>query len=159
MPERVRSSGLGVCSMTHRLDVVPIWPDDECAVVVWVILRPQARGAIVFATSCKRRSVELSDLFAMRCRKGNVYWSGAATERPEPEVALALAADHCPAFAFSCDADTEWLEGLDEEFLCFWKVGDVEANVIKDHERSPVDRADKEAQRSKSEIQATPNCE
>jgi hypothetical protein len=72
--------GLGVWGVTHRLNVVPIWADDEGAVVVRVVLWPQARGSIVFAAGCERRRVKLSDLFSTRCGEGDVYWTGTSTE-------------------------------------------------------------------------------
>ena len=101
LPERVRSmEGLGVWCMTDGFDVVPIWPDDECTVVVGVVLRPQPRAAVIFTTSSKRCSVELPDLFSAGCCKGNVYWPRTSTKGPKPEVSLALPTDHGPAFAF-----------------------------------------------------------
>jgi len=40
LPEDVRSmEGLGLGAMADSLDVVPIRANDECAIVVWVVVR------------------------------------------------------------------------------------------------------------------------
>jgi hypothetical protein len=66
--------------MTYSFNVVPIWTDDEGAVVVWVVLWSQPRFSIVFAAGCECRGVELPYLLAVLCRKGDVYWPWATTK-------------------------------------------------------------------------------
>ena len=52
LPVEVRSmEGLGVGFVADSFDVVAVWTDDECAIVVRVIVRPKARSAVVFAPS------------------------------------------------------------------------------------------------------------
>ena len=56
---------LRLFGMTDCFDVVPIWPNDESPVVVRVVLRAQAWRTVVFASSRKRRRVELPDLLCL----------------------------------------------------------------------------------------------
>jgi hypothetical protein len=51
--------------VAHGFDIVTIRPDDERAVVVGVVMGPEARGPVVFAPSGKRCLVERIDLAAI----------------------------------------------------------------------------------------------
>ena len=59
MTVEVRSSdGSGLRPVADSLDIVSIGRDDERTVVVWVVVRPQARPPVVFATGSERCFVE-----------------------------------------------------------------------------------------------------
>ena len=51
--------------MTNRLDIVTVRPNDERAIVVGVVLRTKAQGAVVFAARLKSGAIEILGLFAI----------------------------------------------------------------------------------------------
>jgi hypothetical protein len=58
--------------MAHRLDVVAIGIEDEGGIIVGMIVRPQARIAIVSAAGMKCGSVEGIDTRSVAGSDGNV---------------------------------------------------------------------------------------
>src|SRR5690606_3980387 len=91
--------------MTDRFDIVPIRIDYEGAVVVLVIVRTQARPAIVRAAGRHGRGVECVNICTGRGLEG-VMPTGARLRifgQPEIRLALAIAADPEPTGIFSGD--------------------------------------------------------
>ena len=126
--------------MADGFDVVSVRPDDECAVVVGVIVLAQARRPVVLASSRQRRLVELAKLLSILGRESNVNGPETAAERAEPELGFAGTAEHDPAFTFRRDADAQRVKRLEEERLAALEVRDVEADVIEDHRKPPCGR-------------------
>lgn len=56
--------------MADDLDIIAIRVKDKCAVIVRVILGPQAGSAVVFSARCYGGSVEFVDLLAILGGKG-----------------------------------------------------------------------------------------
>ena len=50
--------------VAHRFNVVPIGPNYQCSVVVWVVVRAKSGSTIVLATSFEGSAVEIFDLLA-----------------------------------------------------------------------------------------------
>ena len=57
-----KAKGSGVSLMTDSLDVVAIGADDECSIVVCMVVRAQARGAVVSASRSHGLEAERVDL-------------------------------------------------------------------------------------------------
>lgn len=77
--------------MTDSLDAVPIRVNDERAIVVGVVLRPDARLAIVFCASLERSLVPLVDLGARVARKRDVRRRNVLVAVRDPEVGRGVA--------------------------------------------------------------------
>src|SRR5512142_74376 len=75
--------------VAHRFDVVPVGPDDERRVVVGVIVRAQARRAVVLAAGGECRAVEVVDLLAIRRAEREVQRRRLAGGLVQPEEWLA----------------------------------------------------------------------
>ena len=58
--------------VTNHLDVVPVRTNDESGIVAGVVLRPQTRRTIVFATRLQSRAIESVDLAAILGRERQV---------------------------------------------------------------------------------------
>ena len=54
--------GSGLECVENRIDVVPVWANDESRIVVRVVVRTQARRTIVFSARRQSRSIESFDL-------------------------------------------------------------------------------------------------
>ena len=65
---------LGLAFMAHRLKIVPIRTDDECCVVIGVIVGTDARCAIIFAPCLQRSAIEIINLPACLSDERNVKW-------------------------------------------------------------------------------------
>src|ERR1700682_934552 len=63
-------SGLG--AMTDNLNVVTVRPNDEGRIVIGMVVRPNPRGAVVFASGSESLTIELVYLTSTVCRKGDV---------------------------------------------------------------------------------------
>ena len=55
------------CSIDDCLDVMAVWIDNECGIVVWPVVWSQARCAIVFAAVREGSLVESHDRFPRWC--------------------------------------------------------------------------------------------
>ena len=64
--------GLGLGFVANHFDVVPIRANDESCIVVRVVVRAQARRAIVFATRLQSRAIESFNLLATLGRERQV---------------------------------------------------------------------------------------
>jgi len=64
--------GLGLGFVANHFDVVPIRANDESCIVVRVVVRAQARRAIVFATRLQSRAIESLNLLATLGRERQV---------------------------------------------------------------------------------------
>ena len=61
--------------MTHRFDVVPIRVQHECCIIVRVVLRAQARRAVINATRTEGRRMERLDVTPVPRREGKMHQS------------------------------------------------------------------------------------
>ena len=93
--------------MADRFDVVPVGPDDEGAVVVRVVVRAKARGAVVFAAGVQSGAVEVLDLLAAVSREANVQRRRLRRGLEQPERRFALRAQVKAVFPSQYDADAE----------------------------------------------------
>ncbi len=50
--------------MTHGFDIVSIGTNDECSVVVWVVVRTKSGSAIVLSACCHGGKMELIHLLS-----------------------------------------------------------------------------------------------
>ena len=64
--------GLGLGFVANHFDVVPVRTNDESCIVVRVVVRPQTRRTIVFATRLQSRLIESFDLLAILGRECEV---------------------------------------------------------------------------------------
>ncbi len=55
--------------MTDNLNIMTIWPNDEGRIVIGVIVRPNPRRAIVFASSSESLTIELIYLTSIVCHE------------------------------------------------------------------------------------------
>ena len=58
--------------MGHRLDIVTVRIQDKSAIIVLVIMRPEARGAVVAAACCHRSIIKCLDFLPVCCSKCDV---------------------------------------------------------------------------------------
>lgn len=58
--------------MANHFDVVPVRTNDERCIVIGVIVRAQARRAIILAARIEGRAIEIFDLPAIFCGKRQV---------------------------------------------------------------------------------------
>ena len=65
--------GLGLGFVANHFDVVPVRTNDESGMVARVVVRSQARRAIVFAARLQSRAIESIDLLAFLGRRDNGY--------------------------------------------------------------------------------------
>ena len=79
--------------MTNRLDIVAIRIEHERAVVVGVIVRANARRAIVLAAAGQRGHIERVHLGARRRQESDVGWRRLQSVRRQPEFALVVLAN------------------------------------------------------------------
>lgn len=83
-------AGSGLGFVANHFDVVPVRTNDECRIVVRVVVGAQARSTIVFATRLESRAVEGFDLLAIvgRERQVKMRWLllgfGTGTMKPCP---------------------------------------------------------------------------
>ena len=77
--------------MADGFDVVAVVVEHKCAVVLLVIVRPHARGAVVGSAGGEAGRVECVDGLAVACPEGNVgRRAGLVAARVDPEVGAAL---------------------------------------------------------------------
>jgi hypothetical protein len=62
-----RAHHVGYC-----LDFVAIWIADECSIVVRIVIRADAWGAVVLAPGGNSQRVKTAYRFTIRCLKGNM---------------------------------------------------------------------------------------
>ena len=79
--------------MADRLDVVSVGIKHECAVVVRVVVRPQAGRAIVLAAGRKRRTIKCVNRGAVFGSDRNVQRTVGPALRSDPEIWLAAGAE------------------------------------------------------------------
>jgi len=58
--------------MTDSLNVVTVRPNNERRIVIGVVVRANARSAVVLASSSESLTIKLVDLTSILCREGNV---------------------------------------------------------------------------------------
>ena len=127
--------------MAHRLDVVAVGIEDECRVIIGVIVRPQAGSAIVSPAGPKCGNVESVDTRAVGRGDGDVQGLMKSAFAADPEVRLAGPAEACcgsPAFRlrtvhFHHKLITEWRKRLRVEVFRTRVVRNRKADMI-DHE-------------------------
>jgi hypothetical protein len=58
--------------MTDSFNIVTVRPNDEGRIVIGVIVRPNPRRTVVFASSSQSLTIELIYLTSIVCREGDV---------------------------------------------------------------------------------------
>ena len=66
------NEGLGLWAMTDSLNIVTVRSNDEGRIVIGVIVRPNPRSAVVFASRSESLTIELVYLTSIVCREGDV---------------------------------------------------------------------------------------
>src|SRR5688572_29827431 len=107
----------GLRGVAHRLDVVPVRPEDIRAVVERVIALAHAGWAVVQPACGQGRLVELADLLPALGRERDVDGTRTRAERADPELGLAGAPEHGPALVFQGNADAQRRQRSQEERL------------------------------------------
>src|SRR5690349_4749636 len=79
--------------MANRLDVVAVGVEHERPIIIRMIMRPQARRAIVLAAGGDRCAVERIDCRAVIRRNRDMYDALEAAFAADPEVRLAVATE------------------------------------------------------------------
>ena len=70
--------------MTHSFNVVSVGTRDKGGVVVGMVMRSQALGAVICTSCCESTVVEVVDLFASVRNKSKVQWCGLGGCTTEP---------------------------------------------------------------------------
>jgi hypothetical protein len=66
------NEGLRLGAMTDSLNIVTVRSNDEGRIVIGVIVRPNPRSAVVFASRSESLTIELVYLTSIVCREGDV---------------------------------------------------------------------------------------
>src|SRR5262245_57477170 len=139
-------------SVADRLDVMAIEVEDEGAVVVRMVLRPQTRRPVVPPAGPERGLVEGAHLGPRLDREGDVHGRSGLTVAADPELRLAALAETArPDLALGLlgaelhhEGDPERRQHLSVEGPGAKVVGDPEAEMIDDH-GSPPSRKDRKS--------------
>src|SRR5262245_15436384 len=103
-------------SVTNRFNVVSVKIEDECAVVVRMIHRPQSRCAVVAPACSEGRLVEGIDCRTIRGQDGDMDRSGGAWG--DPEVGLPRGTEaSCGTTEFHDERIAQGCKGVLEEPL------------------------------------------
>src|SRR5215468_11770212 len=129
--------------MTDGFNVVAVGVKHEGAVVVGVIMRAQARRAIVASAGRERRLVERINRCAIVGLDRDMHWLVEGAFAADPEIRLAVGAKACgviagPSFLhhFHDKAVAERRQGLGVESLGARIIGNRKADVV-DHQSLP----------------------
>jgi hypothetical protein len=119
--------------MANRFYVVSIRAHDESCIVVCVVVRAQARRAIVLATRLQGRAIKGIDLPAIRGRERQVKrrWLFLGLEQAQGNLVVSAELDAVRRHALSDDNHAQRLESLEEERPARSKVADSEFDVVK----------------------------
>src|SRR5271168_5075846 len=93
--------------MADGLDVVAVRVEDEGTVIVRMILRAQARRAIIASAGSERGGVERAHLRLVLRGESHVDRAGWFAAAADPEPALTFAVEASPTVALLHDANTE----------------------------------------------------
>jgi hypothetical protein len=123
--------------MANDFDVVAVRANHERRIVVGVIVRAKARGAVVLAARLESRTIELIDLIpAVRGeRKMEMPW--LLRRFVYPKRGLAVPTEPESVWTLHDDTDAKRLECFEEECLARCVVTDAKANVIE-HGMTPM---------------------
>ncbi len=134
----VRRSGTAMGADHPRawdgFDVVTVGIEDERTVIVRVIVRPNARRAIVTAAGGERPPMERADPLPAVTSKSDMHRRLVARRLTDPEGRIALqihAAELGPAFRFHQKFDAQRSKGNGIEGLATCVVGDLNTDVIE----------------------------
>ena len=124
--------------MANRFDIVAIEVDDEGAIVVGVIVRSQARRAIVAPSGRERGAIKRVGVGSGACGEGDVSAALRSVARPDPEKRLSRRAKPgvrlCAGLRrgkFIKQGDSEWGKRADVESLGAFDVRDGQSDVIQ----------------------------
>ena len=102
--------------MANRLDVVAIRTNHKGCIVIRVVLRTQPGPTIVFASRLESSSVEVLDLPASVCGKGQMKMCRLLLDPANAQGRLAVRAAKLDAKrSLRGDGDTKRFESLDKE--------------------------------------------
>src|SRR6185369_1539099 len=119
--------------VADRFDIIAVRIENEGAVIGRMILRPQARCAVVGAAGGHGGTMEGIDRGPVLGRKGHMQMAFQPFRSGDPEEGLAGGAEaHGLAFRHLLDdADAERCQRLLVESLGAAKIGDAETHVIE----------------------------
>ena len=119
--------------MADRFYVVSVWIDDKSGVVVGVIVRAQARSAVVFATGFQRCAMEGVDFLARSCDEGDVQRSRLVLrlEQAQGRVVSPAEFDTVRRLAFYPCLHSQRRKCLEIEGFACSVVADSELDVVK----------------------------
>src|SRR5208337_4127522 len=141
---RLQTRPSAIPPVAHGFDIVAVGIEDEGPVVVRMIVRPQARRAVVPAPRRERRSIERLDLGARLSGEGDMRPALRLAAGPDPEEGLALGAEAGVRLAAGLSgrhlmdrAKAEGLQGGPVKRLRAVQVGDRDPDVVE-HAASPI---------------------
>jgi len=119
--------------MADRFDVVSVWIDDKSGVVVGVIVRAQARSAVVFATGFQCCAMEGVHFLARVCDEGDVQRSRLVfrLEQAQGRVVSTAEFDTVRRLAFCPCLHSQRRKRLEIEGFACSVVADSELDVVK----------------------------
>jgi hypothetical protein len=117
--------------VTHGVNIVTIRADDKGAIVVRVILRPQAGRPVVPAAGGHGAAIEVVDLTPGLCGKGEVQRSTFHRARTEPERRFVVSSQPYAVRDLHYNSDAERGKRFDEECLARFEITGADSNVIE----------------------------
>lgn len=119
--------------MAHHFDVVPVGANDERRVVVRVVVRTQARRAVVCAARLQRRAMEGINLLAPLGHKCQVKVRRFLIGLEQAQRCLALRAEFnaIRRHPFRRHRHAQWFECLEKERFARGIIADAEFDVVK----------------------------
>jgi len=99
------NEGLGLWAMTDSLNIVTVRSNDEGRIVIGVIVRPNPRSAVVFASRSESLTIELVYLTSIVCREGDVKRYRLTFCGSEPKGRLLSPPKPCRIRNFHHDTD------------------------------------------------------
>ena len=122
-------SGLG--KMTDSLNVVAVRPDDECRIVIGVVMRANPRRTIVLTSGSQSLFIELVDLASTVCNEGKVEGQRVALCRAQPKRGLLRPPKPRGVRKFHHDTNAQRRKRAQEERLACFQVTHSDTDMIK----------------------------
>src|SRR5690349_11084055 len=123
--------------MTASFDVMSIWVEHKCAIIVFMVMRPKPRRAVIFASSCNRRLIEFIHLFTAFRAKSDMNPGFIWSAFNHPKVRLrrnSIAEDDYSFGVFFWDFSQHFISEGCEGFLVkastLGRITDFNAGVV-----------------------------
>lgn len=117
--------------MANRFDIVAVWTDHESTVIVGVVVRAQARSAIVLATGRQCRGVERINLRTRLGGESQMKGRGLLRGGVQPERRFSRGAQTQTVRTLHDNVDIEGRQRTQEKLLAGFIVAHAQADVIK----------------------------